>query len=209
MLRLYATGGRGFHIEVPWELFLPKPPKAGVQRLPQIYREMAFELFVDTLDLRVYSARKGRMWRTANVARENGKFKVAISFDEALAITVEDYGTLCSAPRPAPTPTPPALCQRLAVLYAKAESKIEGAAKRKKGAKKDFELLARFKGEFPPTLQRLLAGEGVAETAGFHQIAMQVAITANALGKTDAYVLEAATGLIENHVSDGHRQHPG
>jgi hypothetical protein len=30
---------------------------------------MAYELYVDTLDLRVYSTRKGRMWRAPNVKR--------------------------------------------------------------------------------------------------------------------------------------------
>ena len=72
-LRMYATGGRGFHFEIPWETFIPKPSKQGISRLPAIYREMAYELYVDTLDMRVYSARKGRMWRTPGVKRENGK----------------------------------------------------------------------------------------------------------------------------------------
>lgn len=180
MLHLYATGGRGFHIEVPWELFIPKPPKNGVQRLPAIYKEIAFELFVDTLDMRVYSGRKGRMWRTPNVARENGKFKVPVTVDESLAMSPADYGLLCSTQREAPPITPPQLCQRLAVLYAKASGKIDSAAKRKKSAKKDFELLAKFKGQFPPSLAKVLAGEGTAENVGFHQIALQIAITANA-----------------------------
>ena len=181
MLRLFATGGRGFHIEVPWECFIPKPPKNGMQRLPAIYKEIAFELFVDTLDMRVYSGRKGRMWRTPNVVRENGKYKVPVTVDESLSMTATDYQLLCSTPREAPSITPPLLCQKLAVLYAKASGKIESAAKRKKGAKKDFELLARFKGQFPPSLAKILAGEGTAENVGFHQIALQVAITANAL----------------------------
>jgi hypothetical protein len=78
-VRMFATGGRGYHIEVPQEIFLPKPAKPGIPRLPLIYREMAYELYVDPLDLRVYSTRKGRMWRTVGVKRENGKFKVPIT----------------------------------------------------------------------------------------------------------------------------------
>ena len=35
--------------------------------------------------------------------------------------------------------------------------------------------------QFPPSLAKILAGEGTAENVGFHQIALQVAITANAL----------------------------
>jgi len=205
MLRLYATGGRGFHIEVPQEIFLPKLPKQGTQRLPQIYKEMAYELYVDTLDLRVYSARKGRMWRTVNVKRENGRFKVPITPDELMEMTADDYVALCSAPREIAAPTPPSLSQKLAVLYAKAESKIDAAAKKRKSAKKDVELLAKFKGAFPPSLERVMAGEAVSEGMGFHHIALQVAITSNALGKAEEQMLAACEGLIQNHVSDSPR----
>jgi hypothetical protein len=58
-IRIYATGGKGFHIEVPEKCFMEKIPKHGTQNLPTIYREIALELFVDTLDLRVYSQLAG------------------------------------------------------------------------------------------------------------------------------------------------------
>jgi hypothetical protein len=38
MVRLYATGGRGYHALAPSELFLPKARPAGVVKLPLIYR---------------------------------------------------------------------------------------------------------------------------------------------------------------------------
>lgn len=98
-----------------------------------------------------------------------------------------------------------ALTLKLAVLYAQAEQKVTAAAKRKKDSSKDKELLARFKGQYPPTLARIMAGEGTAEDVGFHQIAMQIAITSNALGKKEEAMLEACAGLIDNHVSDGSR----
>ena len=72
-VRIYATGGRGFHIEIPIECIVSKPNPKGYQQLPQIYRGMAQELVTDTLDMRVYSSRRGRMWRTPNVQRDNGK----------------------------------------------------------------------------------------------------------------------------------------
>jgi hypothetical protein len=204
MVRLYATGGRGFHVEVPVEIFNAKPPKQGVAKLPLVYREMAYELYVDTMDLRVYSTRKGRMWRTPGVKRENGKFKVPITADEAISMTAEDYATICSAPRPLIEPKAPVLNNRLAVMYAAAEKKIEAAAKRKKDTKKDLALLEKFKGGFPPSLVAVMAGEGAA-SIGFHKIALQVAITANALGKEEPEVLAACEGLLEKHESDGNR----
>ena len=70
--RLYASGGKGFHIEIPQECFIPKLPKDGTAWLPYIYREMSQALIVDTLDLNVYTGKKGRQWRTVNVKRDNG-----------------------------------------------------------------------------------------------------------------------------------------
>jgi hypothetical protein len=143
---------------------------------------MAYELYVDTLDLRVYSGRKARMWRTPNVRRESGKYKVPITPEELMEMSAADYEVLCSQPRIIPAPAAPVLSQKLAVLYAKAESKVDAAAKKRKDSKKDFELLARFKGQFPPSLAGVMAGT-VVPTVGFHGIALQVTITSNALGK--------------------------
>jgi hypothetical protein len=123
-------------------------------------KDIAYELYVDTLDLRVYSGRKGRMWRTPNVRRESGKYKVPITPEELMEMTAADYEALCSQPRIIPAPAEPVLSQKRAVLYAKAESKVDAAAKKRKDSKKDFELLARFKGQFPPSLAAVMAGTG-------------------------------------------------
>lgn len=205
MCRLFASGGRGFHIEVPPEVFMAKVPKQGVQRLPLIYKEIAQQLYVDTLDLRVYSTRKGRMWRAPGVKRENGKYKVPLTFAEAGEMTPANYELLCSAPRHAVALKPAQLSNKLAVIYAAAESKIEAAAKKKKASKQDAALLARFKGELPPSLLRVLAGEAIAPNTGFHKIALQAAITANAVGMTEDQLLALSAGVIEKHQSDGNR----
>jgi len=204
-VRLYATGGRGFHVEVPMQCFLSKPPAKGIANLPAIYKEMAYDLFTDTMDMRVYSARRGRMWRTCGVARSNGKYKVPLTVDEAFAITPETYALLCSSPREAPALTPAELSSKLAVTYAKAEQKVAAAVKRRKESSKDVQLLAKFGGTYPPTVARLMAGEGLEEKIGFHQIALQVGVVSNALGKTEDEMLLACAGLIENHQSDGTR----
>jgi hypothetical protein len=94
---------------------------------------------------------------------------------------------------------------KLAVMYAAAESKIEAAAKKKKASNQDAALLARFKGELPPSLLRVLAGEIAAPNTGFRKIALQAAITANAVGLTEDQLLVLSAGVIEKHQSDGHR----
>ena len=71
-IQIYATGGKGFHLEIPQACFMEKVPKPGTQNLPTAYREVALSLYVDTLDLRVYSQRRGRMWRVPGNLRKNG-----------------------------------------------------------------------------------------------------------------------------------------
>lgn len=82
---------------------------------------------------------------------------------------------------------------------------MEAAAKRKKASKADSALLAKFGGQMPPSLLRVLAGEIAAPNTGFHKIAMQAAITANALGWTEEQLVAVSEDVIEKHQSDGHR----
>lgn len=204
-LRLYATGGRGFHIEVPMPVFMPKIPKGGVTALPYIYREMAMELVVDTLDMRVYTGRRGRMWRTPNVKRSNGKYKVPLLVEDALAMTPELYDELTAEVTPEPVRDLPEMNTSLAAMFIKAEQKVSEAVKRRAKGNADEALLAKFKGEFPPTLQKIMRGEGLAPNVGFHKVAMQLAITANALGKTADQLVESCADLCKNYSGDSSR----
>jgi hypothetical protein len=204
--KLYATGGKGFHVEVPYRVFVEKRIHADVAMLPLIYKELAQELFVDTLDLRVYSARKGRMWRTEGVQRPNGKYKVRITVDEARDITPEKYLELCSAPRHLPEPPEPTFSSSMALLYQQCKEKYEGgAAKRKASVKSNSELKSRYGGNWPPLVKKVFSGQGINPDAGFQKIATQLAITAHALDMKEPDLIGAAEELIQNHVSDGTR----
>lgn len=121
--RLYATGGRGFHIEVPMECFISKPNKAGYPQLPAIYREMAEKFQTGTSDMRVYTARRGRMWRVQNVQRPNGKYKVLLKPEEALGMTPELYDEITSKPRYGFIPAEPELCLDLPPTMVSSRSK--------------------------------------------------------------------------------------
>ena len=203
--RLYATGGRGFHIEIPEEVFIVKPPKAGTALLPYIFKEVALELVVDCMDMRVYTGRKGRMWRVPNIQRANGKYKVSITLDEALGMTPELYDQLTAAPRDEMPRATPEISTYLAAMFSKAQNKVDTQIKLRSKAKHDEELLARHNGAFPPTVVKLLNGENILSSVGFQRIAMQMAITANALGKTGEELIELAQGLIQNHQGDSQR----
>ena len=203
--QLFATGGKGFHCVIPMQCFIPKVPVKGVMALPYIYKEMALEVFVDTLDLRVYTAKRGRQFRTANVKRTNGKYKVPIQVKEALEMTVEMYEEFVSAPRPATATNAPELNPQLALLYSTSHDKVDKASKNRKKSKLDTNLLKRFGKDVPPSILSAMSGENLADGVGFQKIAMQLSLAAHALGKTEEQFLSLCDGLCENHVSDGTR----
>ncbi len=206
MLRLYATGKKGYHIEVPASLFMGKVPVAGVLHLPHIYREMAYGLFVDTLDMNVYSTKRGRMWRCPNVRRaDNGKYKVQISAEEALTMTPEVYADTCGSPRNALPIEPPSLNADLGLLYAQSRDKVEKAVARRRTRKTSDSPLQRFNGEWPDTFEGILHGVTIKPGVGWNHISMQLAIVAAELGKTEEQLLRDAAGCIENHESDSSR----
>lgn len=204
-IRLYATGGRGFHVEIPPETVLTKVPANGIQHYPLIQREVAHALFVDTLDLRVYSGKRGRQWRCPNVERQNGRYKVQVTADEIFAMTVERYEQITALPRPPFPIAEPQFSPQLALLFSTAKDKVEGAVKRRKSDKKAVDALKKFKGEWPETVKSLLQGRGIRPDIGWNQIALQLALTAVSLGKTEDQLLSDAADLIANHKGDSSR----
>lgn len=204
-VRLYATGGKGFHLEIPPQVLMPKVPKAGVTALPYIYREMAMEMVVDTLDMRVYTGRRGRMWRTCGVQRDNGAYKVPLTLAEAWALTPESYAELCKAPRPEPERELPELSTYLSAMFVKFQEKVESSIKRQAKTSGDVELLAKFGGKLPPTIEKIMRGEGVKPDVGFQKLSMQLSIAANALEMKEDDFVKACEGLCKNHSSDSTR----
>ena len=209
MMRIYASGGKGFHITISEDCFLTKPPKGGLPLLPAIFKEMAFQLAVPSLDLRVYTARKGRMFRQKNVLRPNGRYKIPLTmFNLELIAEVaqrssveaeELYKHLCSEPADEPKIQEPALAMGLLALFDQCKAKVTKAAASRKKQKKTT-LPDKL-----PSFEAMLRGEGIKDDIGFHQIAMQVAITAHAKGMDKKTMLAASDGLCKNHHSDGDR----
>lgn len=204
-ISIYASGGKGFHAVIPTALFLDKPSAAGYQGLPMRYKEMAQAMFFDTLDLSVYTAKRGRMWRVANFKRTNNHYKVQISAEEALNMTVEQYDVVTSAPRPALALTKPELSGKLALLFTQASDRVENHLKKNGNRKRDTNLLAKFEGRIPPTITQLMAGEGIKPDIGFQSIATQLAVAAHALGMTKVDFIAGCEGICQNHQGDGTR----
>lgn len=209
MIKVWLSGGKGFHIEIPMECLFQKMPPAGVQWLPYIYRELAQKVVVDTLDLSVYSGRKGRMWRTPGVKRDNGLYKHQVAAEFAMSIeTPEHYREICSRPS---DPIPEAASYpigRLMLLFDQAKSKVSemGRGKKRK-AEAANKLLEpwRLTKQHMPTVLAIMRGEKVKQGVGFNRIAMQLAIYATSVGMTLDQFLTLSEGLCQEHVSDNYR----
>lgn len=202
MCQWYATGGKGFHCTVPAQIFMEKLPKSGTPNLPVIYKELVMSMYVDTIDLRVYSQGRGRMWRQPNVQRPNGRYKVQLTVDEVLNATEETIALLTSSPRPLFEPTPPQFTPKLAVAYARAAQKVEQALKTRGKRKRDP--LVREKAA-SDSVMLMMAGYGLKPGVGFHEVALQITICATTAGMTEQEMLNACGPLIDGHVGDGNR----
>jgi len=202
MCSLYATGGRGYHVEVPQKIFMDVIPKNGFVGLPMVYRELALKLCVDTLDLTIYSAGRGRMWRQPNVKRPNGRYKVPITLDEMREMTPELCRALTSEPREVPAPRAPEFCVKLSVEFSRCAQKVEELLKKRLKHKPDPALREKATST---SIMYMMSGLGIKAGVGFQQIATQLAIAAVTAGWTeDRLVLECA-GLIAHHQSDSNR----
>lgn len=200
---LYATGQKGFHATIPELVFQEKMPKGGVVQLPLIYKEMVFELAVDTLDLKIYSCGRGRMWRIPNVQRpDNGLYKVPLTVDEVRAMTPESYAEIVKAPRMLVPVAPPEFSVDLHLMYAHAKQKVEERLKTRGTRKRDPQ--AKMKAQMP-SVKLMMAGKGIKTDVGFHAIAMQVTIAAVTAGMKPEEMVKECAGLIESHESDSNR----
>lgn len=206
--RLFASGGKGFHIEIPEACFMPKVPANGTPWLPYIYRAVAESLYLDTLDLNVYTGKRGRMWRTTNVKRDNGNYKVPLALTDALSMTPELYAELIAEPRLEDLITPPSLNPKFGLMFERAREKVTKHMSGKKGRQlKANEVLDPYRKAKKqlPSVERLMNGDGIAEGVGFQAIAMQLAIYAASMGMGLPEFLERTKGLVDKHQGDGWR----
>lgn len=155
-IRVWATGKKGFHIEVPQEVFAAGEP---VLKLPRIYARMAEALNLPLYDRSVYSMGKGRMWRVENVARpDNDQFKVPITAEEALELDEAQYQQLCSMPRELPPPKAPRPAPSMKALFESCRMKVEQEPKFEPQTRPEGGLFKVLEGAVPACMQ--MAREG-------------------------------------------------
>lgn len=196
-VEIFCSGKKGLHVLVQPVTFMEK--LLPVNKLPAVYKEIAFHLATDTLDFAVYSGRRGRMLRTHYNQRDNDNYKVQISVAELAALTPASYAQLCSAPRPLLV-TAPVFRPQLAILYESIRQRI-AALKKVRTKPVSADTLRRHL----PIVQKLMAGEGVKDGIGFNKIAIQLAIYAHEAKLSEDQLVEQCQGLIKDHSGDGYR----
>ena len=203
--KLFASGGKGFHIDIPTQMFVQKPNARGYQKLPMIYKLMIEDFMVDYVDTSVYSARRGRQFRCVNVKRENERYKVQITIEELRDMTAAQYVEITAAPRMVFEPRLPVYSSALALSFSKAKDKAETMAKKAMRSALKPEEISRWQQHLPTEITRLLNADGILPESGFQQIATQLGIVAVGLGWSESQLVEKATTLIDKHVSDSRR----
>ncbi|KAA0888483.1 phage/plasmid primase, P4 family [Pusillimonas sp. ANT_WB101] len=130
-LHIYASGGKGFHVMVPLEMFLPNGVWSlgldDVAGFHQIIKEIAFTLNVDTLDMRVYTS--ARMWRQANVKRVRNTYKVPVAFADLVSMDADRYAEMVSASREDIARCPAKFVPALGLMWVNARDKVRDLLK--------------------------------------------------------------------------------
>ena len=128
-LNLYASGGKGAHIEVPAEI---TGASEGHPYLPKIHESIAKTLkealSLKTLDPSMYAMSKGKMFRIPNVKRKNGKYKIPLTYDEFKTLPLNEIDKLCLNPREINTQKKPVPSLKMVKLFNEAKEKIEAGA---------------------------------------------------------------------------------
>lgn len=196
-LEIYLSGKKGMHVLIPQQVMVQKP--VPVVNLPAVYKEIAFKFVRPNTDIRVYTAKKGRMLRTCYNIRENGNYRVPITYQELLELNTDKYYELCKTPRPAVAFQKPEYCPRFALVYEEALQKFEGKPKKKPKPVSAETLKLHGK------LAEAVMSGACRPDMGFNQIAVQVALYARESGWDEAKFLSACEGLVNSHKSDGNR----
>lgn len=101
---LFASGNKGFHVFIPLGMMtsIACCDLSIARAWPRLCREFVdCSLLTNLTDRGIYSGRLGRLFRQANVQRDNGLYKVPLAWDAWQGLTTDGYREVCSAPRDA------------------------------------------------------------------------------------------------------------
>lgn len=170
-VEIYLSGSKSLHVLVNETLF---GARRFTLRLPEIFKEMARELFVIGLDFSVYSSGRGNSFRIVNQQRYDGNYRVPVTPEELAELTVDRYRELVKAPRVVEVDDP----QGLVVHELKAQFE---EAKKRVNAKPKLAIIASsadmeaIREPVPVCIQMLCDSDSLKADASYNQAATQLA----------------------------------
>jgi hypothetical protein len=170
-IEIFLSGSKGLHVLVNESLF---GARRFTLRLPEIYKEMARDLFVMGLDFSVYSSGRGNSFHIVNLQRHDGNYRVPVTPDELAELTVERYLEWVLAPRTAEVNDPQGrVVHELKAMFEEAKKRVTAKPKRVIIASSaDMEAIRE---PVPPCIQMLCDNESVKADASYNQAATQLA----------------------------------
>ena len=161
-IEIHLSGSKGIHVFVPQAVFSNDRPVAS---LAAVYKVLATDLYVPGLDMAVYSAGKGRMFRPTNARRPDGAYKTPVTFQELKSLTADMYEEWVSQPREDMyvLEKDPAKAPQLLHLFEAVRKRA--AIEPVKHKSITAESLGKMNGEIPPCVEDLCAGKERGRTA--------------------------------------------
>lgn len=196
-IEIYLSGSKGVHVLVDERLF---SSARFTRRLPEIYKEMARDLFVAGLDYSVYSGGRGNSFRIPNVKRHDGNYRVPVTVEELKVMEPELYRKVVSEPRTIHRDRLPEV--QVPELMALFED-----ARRRVNSKQKVVLIAtsgdleKIKFEPPTCIQMLCDGKHLKNDTTFNQVATQLAAYAVRAGVSETILDSLAARAAENNHS--------
>lgn len=186
-LKIYASGGKGFHVVVPAKVFSSGRPSKD---LPKIYAAMALQMYVHGLDFQVYCGGRGNSWRLSNLQREDGNYRVRVDFGELDSVAKADssdtafklYRELVKSPRPDEEIPEQAIVKAsgLSTLFTTSKKKVADRIleRQASGVKPLDEEEVQTLAEDPPACVDMLTQYKVKTQINFNDAALQFAVWA-------------------------------
>jgi hypothetical protein len=170
-IEIFLSGSKGLHILVNELLFIGH---RFILRLPEIYKEMARDLFVIGLDYSVYSSGRGNSFRIVNLQRYDGNYRVPVSPEELAELTVDRYRELVQAPRTVEVDAPQGrVVHELKALFEEAKKRVNAKPKLVIIASSaDMEAIRE---PVPACIQMLCDSDSLKADASYNQVATQLA----------------------------------
>jgi hypothetical protein len=170
-IEIYLSGSKGLHVLLNEALF------AGhrfILRLPEIYKDMARDLFVIGVDFSVYSSGRGNSFRIVNLQRHDGNYRVPVTPDELAELTVDRYREWVKAPRTVEVDDPQGLVvHELKALFEEARKRVN--AKPKLVIIASSADMEKIREPVPACIQMLCDNESLKADASYNQAATQLA----------------------------------